>query len=179
MGGDRREQRRDHGALEAEVMGVLWAEGQPMTAAQVHEALGDPGLVYKTVLTVLGRLYGKGRPWSRSVGFSTSTDCVGAGDGVAAAGGGVAVWDEAGGVWAGAVRGGAGVAGTVGEAEGVLMVGAVGAAVEGGAVTAVVVAGGGLEGWVLPPLSASQAEAVPSAVRMRTAIPTALCRCMR
>ncbi|MGW2372667.1 BlaI/MecI/CopY family transcriptional regulator [Kitasatospora sp. NPDC001683] len=53
-------ERRDHGALEAEVMGVLWAGEHPMTAAQVHEALGDPGLVYKTVLTVLGRLYGKG-----------------------------------------------------------------------------------------------------------------------
>ncbi|MBV6696873.1 BlaI/MecI/CopY family transcriptional regulator [Kitasatospora aureofaciens] len=56
MGG----RRREHGALEAEVMAVLWAEARPMTATEVHEALGDPGLVYKTVLTVLGRLHAKG-----------------------------------------------------------------------------------------------------------------------
>lgn len=41
-------------------MGVLWAAGRPMTAAQVHESLGDPGLAAKTVLTVLGRLHAKG-----------------------------------------------------------------------------------------------------------------------
>ncbi|MGA5818436.1 BlaI/MecI/CopY family transcriptional regulator [Kitasatospora sp. NPDC094028] len=54
------EQRRDHGALEAEVMAVLWAEGRPMTAGQVHEALGAADLHPKTVLTVLGRLHAKG-----------------------------------------------------------------------------------------------------------------------
>ncbi len=60
MGEHARDQRRESGALEAEVMAVLWADGTPMTAGQVHTALGDSTLVYKTVLTVLGRLYTKG-----------------------------------------------------------------------------------------------------------------------
>ncbi|MFH9354973.1 BlaI/MecI/CopY family transcriptional regulator [Kitasatospora sp. NPDC017646] len=54
------ERRREHGALEAEVMAVLWAGARPMTTSEVHEALGDPGLVAKTVLTVLSRLHAKG-----------------------------------------------------------------------------------------------------------------------
>ncbi|CAM5506261.1 BlaI/MecI/CopY family transcriptional regulator [Kitasatospora aureofaciens] len=54
------ERRREHGALEAEVMAVLWARARPMTASEVHEALGDPELLAKTVLTVLGRLHAKG-----------------------------------------------------------------------------------------------------------------------
>ncbi|AUG75838.1 hypothetical protein CFP65_0917 [Kitasatospora sp. MMS16-BH015] len=60
MDGQRQGQRRDFGGLEAEVMAALWAGGAPMTAAQVHQGLGDPGLAYKTVLTVLGRLHAKG-----------------------------------------------------------------------------------------------------------------------
>lgn len=51
--------RRPAGALEAEVMAVLWAGAGSMTAAEVHRQLGD-GLAYKTVLTVLGRLHAKG-----------------------------------------------------------------------------------------------------------------------
>lgn len=51
--------RRAAGALEAEVMATLWAEDGPLTAAQVHAALGSD-LAYKTVLTVLGRLRAKG-----------------------------------------------------------------------------------------------------------------------
>ncbi|MFF5016693.1 BlaI/MecI/CopY family transcriptional regulator [Streptomyces sp. NPDC001165] len=51
--------RRPAGALEAEVMATLWAGDRPMTAAEVHQQLGD-GLAYKTVLTVLGRLHTKG-----------------------------------------------------------------------------------------------------------------------
>ncbi|MEK2479282.1 BlaI/MecI/CopY family transcriptional regulator [Streptomyces noursei] len=52
-------ERRESGALEAEVMATLWADGTAMTAGQVHKAIGD-GLSYKTVLTVLGRLHVKG-----------------------------------------------------------------------------------------------------------------------
>jgi predicted transcriptional regulator len=59
MTGDTPPERRESGALEAEIMAVLWAGGGPMTAGQVHAALGD-GLAYKTVLTVLGRLLAKG-----------------------------------------------------------------------------------------------------------------------
>ncbi|MER6331422.1 BlaI/MecI/CopY family transcriptional regulator [Streptomyces sp. NPDC001034] len=51
--------RRPAGALEAEIMAELWAAQGPMTAAQVHAALGED-LAYKTVLTVLGRLHTKG-----------------------------------------------------------------------------------------------------------------------
>jgi predicted transcriptional regulator len=51
--------RRPAGALEAEVMAVLWAGGGSMTAAEVHRQVGDD-LAYKTVLTVLGRLHAKG-----------------------------------------------------------------------------------------------------------------------
>ncbi|MFB7511078.1 BlaI/MecI/CopY family transcriptional regulator [Streptomyces broussonetiae] len=51
--------RRASGALEAEVMAVLWGAGEPMTAGTVRAALA-PGLAYKTVLTVLGRLHAKG-----------------------------------------------------------------------------------------------------------------------
>ncbi|KJS61987.1 hypothetical protein VM95_11640 [Streptomyces rubellomurinus] len=85
----------------------------------------------------------------------------------------------AGGLPAGAVRGDAGVAGDgvaagrVGEAAVVAVPGAVGVAVTGGVVTA-----GGPEGWSAPPLSESQAETAPSVARTRTAIPTALGRCM-
>lgn len=52
-------ERRPSGALEADVLAVIWAAGEPMTAGQVHDALGQ-GLAYKTVLTVLGRLHAKG-----------------------------------------------------------------------------------------------------------------------
>ncbi|MFS4092766.1 BlaI/MecI/CopY family transcriptional regulator [Streptomyces sp. AF1A] len=51
--------RRPSGALEAEIMAVLWGAGEPMTAGAVQSAL-TPGLAYKTVLTVLGRLHAKG-----------------------------------------------------------------------------------------------------------------------
>ncbi|MFE6691020.1 BlaI/MecI/CopY family transcriptional regulator [Streptomyces sp. NPDC057743] len=51
--------RRSAGALEAEVMAVLWASDEPLTAGQVQHELGRE-LAYRTVLTVLGRLYAKG-----------------------------------------------------------------------------------------------------------------------
>lgn len=51
--------RRPAGTLEAEVLAALWAAGEPLTAAQVQEALGAD-LAYTTVLTILRRLYEKG-----------------------------------------------------------------------------------------------------------------------
>ncbi|OIK25523.1 hypothetical protein VT52_021655 [Streptomyces malaysiense] len=54
-----RADRRPSGALEAEIMAVLWGADEPMTASAVRSAL-TPGLAYKTVLTVLGRLHTKG-----------------------------------------------------------------------------------------------------------------------
>ena len=50
--------RRAAGALESDVMTVLWAAEGPLTAAQVGELLpGD--LAYTTVLTILSRLVDK------------------------------------------------------------------------------------------------------------------------
>lgn len=51
--------RRAHGELEDEVLATLWSETGPMSAAQVHAALGDD-LAYTTVLTILSRLFAKG-----------------------------------------------------------------------------------------------------------------------
>lgn len=51
--------RRARGALEAEVMGVLWTAGEPLTPDQVRRRLpGD--LAYTTVMTILVRLVEKG-----------------------------------------------------------------------------------------------------------------------
>lgn len=53
--------RRESGALESQVLAVLWASDKAMAGADVHAALGAPELSYKTVLTVLTRLAAKGR----------------------------------------------------------------------------------------------------------------------
>ncbi|GHJ43848.1 hypothetical protein Cs7R123_11900 [Catellatospora sp. TT07R-123] len=50
--------KRAAGELEAEVMGVLWSAGSPLTPAQVQERL-QPGLAYNTVQTILTRLADK------------------------------------------------------------------------------------------------------------------------
>ncbi|MCW2682018.1 MAG: penicillinase repressor [Frankiales bacterium] len=47
------------GDLERAAMEAVWETG-PCTARQVAERLADRGLAYTTVLTVLGRLEGKG-----------------------------------------------------------------------------------------------------------------------
>lgn len=60
--------RRESGALESEVLSALWAAAGPVTAAQVHEALGAPDLAYKTVLTVVSRLFDKGQLQREKVG---------------------------------------------------------------------------------------------------------------
>lgn len=47
------------GPLEAEVMDVLWAAGEPLGVRSVLEALNDqrrPELAYTTVMTVMARL---------------------------------------------------------------------------------------------------------------------------
>lgn len=60
--------RRVSGALESEVLSALWAAPSPVTAAQVHDALGAPELAYKTVLTVVSRLFDKGQLHRKKVG---------------------------------------------------------------------------------------------------------------
>ncbi|MGW3335600.1 BlaI/MecI/CopY family transcriptional regulator [Streptomyces rubiginosohelvolus] len=59
MSKDRREERRQHGELVADVLAVLWEAGRPMTAQQVNAAL-DKGLARTTMATILSRLYEKG-----------------------------------------------------------------------------------------------------------------------
>lgn len=51
--------RRGAGELEGEVLAVLHAADAPLTPADVQRAL-DSGLAYTTVMTILGRLHGKG-----------------------------------------------------------------------------------------------------------------------
>ncbi|MDT4988336.1 MAG: hypothetical protein QOI74_2430 [Micromonosporaceae bacterium] len=51
--------RRAAGALEAEVLGALWAADGPLTPAQLQAAIGT-GLAYNTVHTILTRLQDKG-----------------------------------------------------------------------------------------------------------------------
>jgi predicted transcriptional regulator len=60
--------RRESGALESEVLSALWAAEAPVTAAQVHVALQAPELAYKTVLTVVSRLFDKGQLHRKKVG---------------------------------------------------------------------------------------------------------------
>jgi predicted transcriptional regulator len=51
------------GSLETEVMQTLWQAGRPLTVRETLESLNrdrSPVLAYTTVLTVLGRLTGKG-----------------------------------------------------------------------------------------------------------------------
>ncbi len=52
--------RRPDGALERDVMAVLWRADRPLTPADVRQLL-DGDLAYTTVMTVLGRLHDKGR----------------------------------------------------------------------------------------------------------------------
>ncbi|MEU6896349.1 BlaI/MecI/CopY family transcriptional regulator [Streptomyces sp. NPDC046557] len=51
--------RRARGALESDVLAVLWSTDEPLTARQVRERLPG-GLAYTTVLTILSRLHEKG-----------------------------------------------------------------------------------------------------------------------
>ena len=50
------------GELEATVMDVMWDATGPLTAGQVHEILSvERSLAYTTVMTILVRLWQKGR----------------------------------------------------------------------------------------------------------------------
>ena len=62
--------RRPDGALEAEVLAVLWDAAQPLTPAEVLTALDRP-LAYTTVMTILARLWRKGilRRMTRGRGY--------------------------------------------------------------------------------------------------------------
>jgi predicted transcriptional regulator len=51
--------RRAPGALEAEVLAILWGAEGPLAAADVQERLGGD-LAYTTVVTILSRLHEKG-----------------------------------------------------------------------------------------------------------------------
>lgn len=52
--------RRPNGALEDQIMEYLWSVASPATPAEVHEVVA-PELAYTTVMTVLSRLFDKGR----------------------------------------------------------------------------------------------------------------------
>jgi predicted transcriptional regulator len=54
--------RLAHGELERRVLEVLWDEGRAMTPRQVHDRLVQGReLAYTTTMTVLARLWDKGR----------------------------------------------------------------------------------------------------------------------
>lgn len=67
--------RRPDGALERDVMGVLWRADGPLTPADVREQL-DAELAYTTVMTILARLHEKGRayrePRGRAFAYSAA-----------------------------------------------------------------------------------------------------------
>ncbi|MFJ8431192.1 BlaI/MecI/CopY family transcriptional regulator [Kitasatospora sp. NPDC094019] len=80
MARDRKEARRPHGELVADVMTVLWAAGEPMTAQQVQGALHQD-LARTTVATILARLHEKGtvvrtQP-GRSFAYAPVSDAAG------------------------------------------------------------------------------------------------------
>ena len=52
--------RRAAGELEAQILGVLWAEGAELGAAAILERLGGD-MAYTTVAKVLDRLHAKGQ----------------------------------------------------------------------------------------------------------------------
>ncbi|MFD7908753.1 BlaI/MecI/CopY family transcriptional regulator [Kitasatospora sp. NPDC059722] len=80
MARDRQEARRPHGELVADVMAVLWAADEPLTAQQVKGALRQD-LARTTVATILTRLHEKGtlartRP-GRSFAYAPVADAAG------------------------------------------------------------------------------------------------------
>jgi predicted transcriptional regulator len=55
--------RRPAGALEAEILGILRAAGEPLSPADVRGRIGageQHALSYSTVVTIMSRLYDKG-----------------------------------------------------------------------------------------------------------------------
>ncbi len=53
--------KRSMGELERAVMDILWDGGGWLTPGEVHESLDDSSLAYTTVMTILVRLWRKGR----------------------------------------------------------------------------------------------------------------------
>jgi predicted transcriptional regulator len=53
--------KRSMGQLERAVMDILWDSGGWLTSGEVHTLLKDPSLAYTTVMTILVRLWRKGR----------------------------------------------------------------------------------------------------------------------
>ncbi|NEA45931.1 BlaI/MecI/CopY family transcriptional regulator [Streptomyces sp. SID10815] len=80
MSDKRRDERRPHGELLADVLAVLWQAGRPMTAQQVNAALGK-GLARTTMATILTRLYEKGTlrrtPAGRGFAYEPVEDAAG------------------------------------------------------------------------------------------------------
>jgi predicted transcriptional regulator len=61
---DETVRKRANGALESEVLAVLWAAERPLTPAEVQQALNEDRateLAYTTVATLLTRLLAKGQ----------------------------------------------------------------------------------------------------------------------
>ncbi len=65
--GDAAGARRAAGELEAGVLAVLQAAGQPLPPGEVRERVGG-GLAYTTVVTILSRLHAKGVLQRRKAG---------------------------------------------------------------------------------------------------------------
>ena len=59
--------KRPKGGLEEEVMEFLWRTNAPAPPGVVHEAVA-PELAYTTIMTILSRLYEKGRLTRRPQG---------------------------------------------------------------------------------------------------------------
>ncbi|MFG2951037.1 BlaI/MecI/CopY family transcriptional regulator [Streptomyces adustus] len=80
MPGRGRDDRRPHGELVTDVLGVLWEAGKPMTAKQVNVVL-DNGLARTTTATILTRLYEKGTlrriPSGRGFAYEPVEDAAG------------------------------------------------------------------------------------------------------
>ncbi|MFG2666702.1 BlaI/MecI/CopY family transcriptional regulator [Streptomyces sp. NPDC048387] len=80
MADRRRDDRRPHGELVADVLAILWEAGKPMTAQQVNAVL-DQGLARTTMATILTRLYEKGTlrrsPSGRGFAYEPVEDAAG------------------------------------------------------------------------------------------------------
>ncbi|NKI41913.1 BlaI/MecI/CopY family transcriptional regulator [Streptomyces physcomitrii] len=76
----KRDERRQHGELVADVLAVLWQAGEPMTAQQVNATL-DKGLARTTMATILSRLHEKGTlrrtPSGRGFAYEPVEDAAG------------------------------------------------------------------------------------------------------
>ena len=69
--------RRRDGALENDVLNVLWAAERPLLPGEINERL-DSGLAYTSVATVLTRLQAKGlvtrTPAGRAYAYEAAVD---------------------------------------------------------------------------------------------------------